>query len=85
MKASTQCAQTVSLSLRFGWKTPTQKDADLLNSFINDVLVIELDRPIKLKTADIRKLHKIKLPDAIIAATAAVNNYTSLTHNVGDF
>ena len=67
------------------WKTPTQKDQEVLNNFINDALVIELERSIKLKTADIRKLHKIKLPDAIIADTAVVNGYTLLTRNVSDF
>ena len=67
------------------WKTPDQKDLDTLNSFINDAIVIELERAIKLKTAEIRKLHKIKLPDAIIAATAVVYGYTLLSRNVYDF
>jgi len=67
------------------WKTPTQKDQDVLDGFINDAVVIELERAIKLKTAEIRKLHKIKLPDAIIAATALVYEYTLLTRNTADF
>ncbi len=37
------------------WKTTTPKDFQVLHSFINDSLVIELEQPIKLKTADIRK------------------------------
>ena len=48
-------------------------------------MVFELERDIKLKTADIRKTHKIKLPDAIIAATALVHDLTLLTRNVNDF
>lgn len=67
------------------WKAATNKDQELLNSFINDCVVIELDRNIKLKTAEIRKAHKIKLPDAIIAATAIVTECTLLTRNVSDF
>ena len=67
------------------WKTATQKDTEVLNSFISDAIVIELEKEIKLKTAEIRKLHKIKLPDAIIAANAVVYGYTLLTRNVGDF
>ena len=54
------------------WKAATEKDLEVLHNFINDALVIELEQPIKLKTAYIRKAHKIKLPDAIIAATALV-------------
>ena len=57
----------------------------MLHSFIADALVFELGKDIKLKTAEIRKAFKIKLPDAIIAATALVHNLTLLSRNVGDF
>lgn len=67
------------------WKTATEKDIDVLHNFINDALVIELERPIKLKTADIRKQHRIKLPDAIIAATAIIYDLTLITRNTKDF
>ena len=48
-------------------------------------MVIELEQPVKLKTAEIRKAHKLKLPDAIIAATALVYDLTLLSRNVADF
>jgi hypothetical protein len=67
------------------WKTAMDKDLEILHDFINDALVFELEKDIKLKTAAIRKSHKIKLPDAIIAATALVHNLTLLTRNVSDF
>jgi predicted nucleic acid-binding protein len=67
------------------WKSATEKDLEVLNSFIDDALVIEIERPIKLKTAEISKEHKIKLPDAIIAATALVYNLTLVTRNTVDF
>ncbi|NJN26345.1 MAG: type II toxin-antitoxin system VapC family toxin [Cyclobacteriaceae bacterium] len=67
------------------WKTATEKDLEVLHNFINDSLVFELEKDIKLKTADIRKAHKIKLPDAIIAATALVHDLILLTRNVSDF
>ncbi len=67
------------------WKTITAKDLEILHSFINDVQVIELEQPIKYKTADIRKKYKIKLPDAIIAATAIVYELSLITRNVSDF
>lgn len=63
------------------WKSATDKDLEVLHNFINDILVIELERPIKFKTADIRKQHKLKLPDAIIAATAVVYGLTLVTRN----
>ena len=67
------------------WKTPTKKDVKVLHDFIEDALVFELEKEIKLKTAQIRKAHKIKLPDAVIAATALAYELTLLTRNVNDF
>ena len=67
------------------WKTANDEDLELLNNFINDALVIELEQAIKLKTAGLRKTHHIKLPDAIIAATALVYDLTLLSRNVADF
>jgi len=67
------------------WKSATEKDLEVLHNFIDDALVIELEQPIKYKTADIRKRHKIKLPDAIIAATALVYELTFVSRNVSDF
>jgi predicted nucleic acid-binding protein len=67
------------------WKAATKKDSEVLQNFINDTLVIELEQPIKLKTADIRKVYRIKLPDAIIAATALVYDLTLLSRNTSDF
>lgn len=67
------------------WKTSTERDMELLHEFINDAIVFELEKDIKFKTAAIRKAHKIKLPDAIIAATSLVHGLTLLTRNVNDF
>ncbi len=67
------------------WKTATEKDIEVLHNFIKDALIIELERPIKLKTADIRKQHRLKLPDAIIAATALVYDLALITRNTKDF
>ena len=46
---------------------------------------IFLTKEIEKQTILIRKSYKIKLPDAIIAATAMVYNLTLVTHNVDDF
>jgi predicted nucleic acid-binding protein len=67
------------------WKTATPYDLEILRNFINDSLVIELEKEIKTKTAEIRRIHKIKLPDAIIAATASVYGLTLLSRNIADF
>jgi predicted nucleic acid-binding protein len=67
------------------WKTASENDLKVLNNFIQDATVIELEQEIKSKTAEICKANKIKLPDAIIAATAIVYNLTIITRNTADF
>ena len=67
------------------WKTATEEDLKLLHDFINDSKVIELEQAIKIKTAEIRKVVRIKLPDAIIAATALIYGCTLLSRNLYDF
>lgn len=67
------------------WKSHSEKDEIILRSFIQDAIVIELETSIKLKTAEIRKSTKLKLPDSIIAATAIEFDLILLTRNVSDF
>ena len=67
------------------WKTATKEDLKVLHNFINDAFVIELEQAIKIKTAEIRKVVRIKLPDAIIAATALIYDFTLLSRNLPDF
>lgn len=57
----------------------------MVRNFISDTLIIESQSEIKSKTAEIRMQHKIKLPEAIIAATALVYDLTLLTRNTTDF
>jgi predicted nucleic acid-binding protein len=67
------------------WKMASEKDIKIINAFLMEVYIIELEKDIKLKTVEIRKTYTLKLPDAIIAATALVNNLTIITRNTKDF
>ncbi|RYY06367.1 MAG: type II toxin-antitoxin system VapC family toxin [Sphingobacteriaceae bacterium] len=67
------------------WKSTNEEELNVLHNFIKDCFVIELEQSIKIKTAEIRKQSKIKLPDAIIAATAIVYDLTMITRNISDF
>ena len=67
------------------WKSASETDNEIIKKFIGDSKVIELEPAIKIKAAEIRKKTGIKLPDAIIAATALVYNLTLITRNVKDF
>lgn len=45
----------------------------------------EISRPVVDKAIEVRKSVSIKIPDAIIAASAIVNDSTIITRNEGDF
>jgi len=53
--------------------------------FIALAETIEVDKAIIKNCIDLRKNHKIKLPDAIIAATALAHNLILMTSNEKDF
>ena len=53
--------------------------------FVSFAKVYPIDDETIEKTIDLRKKYKIKLPDAIIAATAIINDFALITHNVKDF
>lgn len=52
---------------------------------INAAFVLDLNEDVVNSTIDIRRQYKTKLPDAIIAATALVNQLTIITRNTKDF
>jgi len=56
-----------------------------LSSFINNAAILSLTNPVLEASIEIRKKHRNKLPDAIIAATAIANELVLLTHNVSNF
>lgn len=65
---------------------PTQiEEEQLLKDFINEALIIPLSEPVVEQTILLRKSYKIKLPDAIIAATALVHELDLVTRNREDF
>ena len=52
---------------------------------MDDAAVLDLTSTIVDVSIDIRKKHKTKLPDAIIAATALVYGLVLISRNVSDF
>ena len=61
------------------WEKYNQAQIDIINDFISNCEVIALDEKIILKTIEIRKKYKIKLPDAIIASSAIVFGATLIS------
>ncbi|MCD6597729.1 MAG: type II toxin-antitoxin system VapC family toxin [Bacteroidales bacterium] len=54
-------------------------------AFVSYATLFELNDQVAQKTIEIRRKYKTKTPDAIIAATALVNDMSIVTHNISDF
>jgi predicted nucleic acid-binding protein len=67
------------------WPRATENQLNILNDFIKASQILLLNEAVSLKTIEIKKFYRIKLPDAIIAATAIVNDLALLTRNTADF
>lgn len=57
----------------------------LLSDFVGAATILDLTAPIVDKTIELRKNHSIKLPDAIIAATALYHDCKLISRNLKDF
>lgn len=68
-----------------GFRFPSNVEQVATELFVNDALILALDERVVASAILIRRQHKIKLPDAIIAATASAHNLTLVTRNTSDF
>lgn len=57
-----------------GYPGISPEDITRINSFLDETSIIELTADVKTKTIELRQFYNIKLPDAIIAATAICQN-----------
>lgn len=67
------------------WRNASEEHISKMHEFINASIVFNLEEQIILKTIELRKQHRIKLPDVIIAATALTHNLQLITRNSEDF
>jgi predicted nucleic acid-binding protein len=70
----------------FASTTITNTEKQILQEFSSIATVYDnINVAIQTQTIALRQAHKIKLPDAIIAATALVYGLTVISRNVNDF
>ncbi len=81
-----QCYVSVITQMEtLGFNFKNKIDQNITETFIENATVLDIYSDVIQKTISIRKSRKIDLPDAIIAATALVNDFTLITQNMKDF
>ena len=68
-----------------GYRGITHEEHNKVKDFLNDCIIIDLNESIKLLTIELKQSLRLKLPDAIIAATALVHQLDLISHNTSDF
>jgi predicted nucleic acid-binding protein len=63
----------------------TPENEAVLNAFVTNSVIYPLSPTVAQRTIELCKQSKIKLPDAIIAATALTENLILVTRNIEDF
>lgn len=66
-----------------GYKDISEKDKLIIQKFINDCFVVDVNQSIKKYTVEIKQRISIKLPNAIIASTAKFLQIPLITADKG--
>ena len=83
--AAQQVAISVVTRIELLGKLVPAPEFAFLQSFVENVQVLPLDESTIQHTIRLRQQHRVKLPDAIIAATALAHGLTLVTRNGSDF
>lgn len=80
-----QVAISVITRIELLTKTAPAAEYAIMQAFTQAIQILPLDEPVIQQTISLRQQQRIKLPDAIIAATALVHELLLVTRNVKDF
>ena len=61
------------------------EEEEVIEMFLRDFRVIEVSRPIARDAIDLRRAHRIRLPDALIWASARAESALLVTRNTKDY
>jgi predicted nucleic acid-binding protein len=68
-----------------GYHFTNEVEKKLIEELLNQFEILNVDLELANNVIEIRRTTKIKLPDAIIFATADINNCDLITNNISDF
>ena len=62
-----------------------EADEDVIDMFLRDFRVVDVTRQVARQAVSLRKVHRMRLPDAIIWASAQSESALLVTRNTRDF
>jgi predicted nucleic acid-binding protein len=65
------------------WINSDKSKEQIVKAFVQDAAILTITPPVVAQCVSIRRSRKIKIPDAIMAATAIVHNLTLITGDAG--
>ena len=65
-----------------GYAFKSKEEENFIKELLSYLKIVYIDENIAKKVIKIKQINKIKLPDAIIAATSIVNNATLITNDI---
>lgn len=68
-----------------GYNFEDNEEKEIVNQILNSIEIVNLDRAIADTAIEYRKKKKIKLPDALILATAKLIKADLITSDISDF
>lgn len=84
LEAETHLSVITRIEL-LGYASADADETARTEAFVHWAIVHPLTEDVILRTIAVRKAYRIKLPDAIIAATALVHDFTLISRNDADF
>ncbi len=75
----------VSFMETLGYAFSDENEKEAIETLLSVLFRLPIDEEVVLKVISIRQTRKMKLPDAIIAATALVHDCMVITRNISDF
>lgn len=84
LKASFNISTITKIEL-LGWHLLEPPMQEMIESFLSNANIIYLNADLEKETIKLKQSHKMKIPDAVIGATAIHYDLTLVTRNEKDF
>ncbi|MDP3948824.1 MAG: type II toxin-antitoxin system VapC family toxin [bacterium] len=69
----------------FSFQSLSQKEIESIEEVLKTVVTVSVDSRLARLTGFLRRQHRLKIPDSVIAATALLTGSTLVTRNIRDF